>query len=144
MRERWARWITTLTGLLVLLLSVTFSLIQNQDVPLEVTESKEQAPSAGFLAPEDIETGRQMYQQLTCMRCHSIAGRGNPRYPLDGVGAKHNAESLRNWIIGANALQGVLPERAFKQKQAYRKLSSDDLDALVIYLQTLRPATDRK
>ena len=39
--------------------------------------------------------------QQACARCHSIAGKGNPRRPLDGVGARRNAAELRDWNIGA-------------------------------------------
>jgi len=143
MREKWARRIAFLTGQLVLLLAVAFALIQNPLEPPDTTESRAQAPPTELLEsvaldPERIEAGRQVYGQQTCARCHSINGEGNPRNPLDGVGARRTAQELRDWITGADALQGALPERAFKLKQAYRELSGDDLDALIIYLQSLR------
>ncbi len=73
-----------------------------------------------------------------CARCRSIAGRGNPRSPLDGVGTRHNAEALQDWTIGADALREALPEGIFRLKQTHQELLADDLDALVIYLQSLR------
>jgi len=144
MREQWARRIVIITGLLVLLLAIAFAVIQNPKEVPDTTASSEQAlppperPESNILDPERIEAGRQIYTQQTCARCHSITGEGNPRNPLDGVGARRSAEELRNWITGAHALQGVLPESAFKLKQAYGKLPDGELDALVAYMQSLR------
>jgi mono/diheme cytochrome c family protein len=144
MREKWARRVVFLTGLLVLLLAIVFANMQNPVGSPGITASGELALSAKrrespVLEPERIEAGRQVYQQQNCARCHSVAGTGNPRVPLDAVGAKRTAEELRDWIIAADALQEELPEHAFKLKQAYGELASDDLDALVIYMQSLHP-----
>ncbi len=143
MREKWARRIALLTGLLVLLLALTFAFIQNPTETPVITESREQSPSTKqqeFIGIDlkRIEAGQQIYKQQTCARCHSIAGQGNPHNSLDGVGARRTALELRDWIIGADALQGELPAYATKLKQRYRELPSDDLDALVIYMQSLR------
>ena len=144
MREKWARLIVLLTGLLVLLLAATFAVMQNPIESADTTENTEQTPAPEHLKsivldPKHIEAGRQIYKQQTCARCHSIAEEGNPRNPLDGVGAKRSAKELRDWIIGADSLQNKLPERAFKLKQVHRTLPGDDLDALVFYMQSLRP-----
>lgn len=143
MREQWARRIARLTAQLVLLLAATFAIIQNPIETPDTTESRQAPPperlESNVLDPHRIKAGRQVYKQRACARCHSIAGKGNPRKPLDGVGARRSAEQLRDRIIGADALQRELPERAFKLKQAHRELPGDDLDALVIYLQSLRP-----
>jgi len=143
MREKWARRIALLTGLLVLLLAVTFSFTQNPAKRPDVTDSREQTLPANqtesfYLDPKHIEAGLQVYKQQSCARCHSIAGQGNPRNSLDGVGTRRTASELRDWIIGADALQGELPGYASKLKQVYRELPGDDLDALVIYMQSLR------
>lgn len=144
MREQWARRIALLTGQLVLLLAVVFAISQNL---VETPETREPVMPAELLEPialdpQRIEAGRGLYRQQTCARCHSIAGKGNPRNPLDGVGARRSAMELRDWVIGGDVLWGELPERAFKLKQAYKELSSDDLDALVAYMQSLRLETN--
>lgn len=143
MREQWARRIARLTAQLVLLLAATFAIIQNPIEPRDTTESR-QAPAPErvesiVLDPERIKAGRLVYKQQACARCHSIAGEGNPREPLDGVGARRNAEELSDWTIGADALQGKLSERAFELKQVYRELPCGDLGALISYLESLRP-----
>lgn len=132
MREKWARRIVLLTGLIVLLLAFVFARIQNPE-PVSSTERK----SSVVLDSNRIETGRQIYNQQGCGLCHSIAGQGNPRNTLDGVGSKRTASELRNFITGADTLQGLLTTSIRKMKQRYRELSTDDLDALVIYMQSL-------
>lgn len=143
MREQWARRIAFFTGQLVLVFAVAFALKQNPVKTPETTESQVQAPlpalsGSGVLDPKRIAAGRRVYEQQICTRCHSVAGEGNPRNPLDDVGAKRPAEELYNWIIGADSLQDALPASVFKVKQVFGELPGDDLDALVIYLQSLR------
>lgn len=143
MREKWARRIAFLTALMVILLAVIFATVQNPSKPTYGIKSREQIPTAELtqsvtLEPKRIETGRQIYKQQACANCHSIAGQGNPRNPLDSVGTKRSADELRDVIIGADVLQGALPESVRKLKQRYRKLSDDELNALVVYMLSLR------
>ncbi len=148
MREIWARRIAFLTGLAVLFLTVVFAALQN---PVETTGSG--ADSGDVPLPADtvvavaldaecIEAGKLVYQNKGCARCHSIGGQGNPRNPLDGVGAKHSSETMADWIIGAESLRGVLPDRAIVQKQTYKVLAQEQLRVLSIYMQSLRPDGD--
>ena len=130
MREKWARRIVFLTALIVIVLAFVFARIQN---PAKLTELKQPA----VIDSKRIETGRQIYQQQSCGFCHSIAGQGNPRNPLDGVGKKRTVSELRNFITGADTLQGLLTTSIRKRKQRYTELSAEDLDALVIYMQSL-------
>ena len=37
---------------------------------------------------QDIEKGKALYTANKCQTCHAIAGKGNKKYPLDGVGAQ--------------------------------------------------------
>lgn len=145
MREIWTRRIALLTTQLVLLMAVLFAVLQNPIEDSGDTENREQTAITELLQPvvlnpRDIVAGQQIYQQHSCARCHSIAGKGNPRHPLDGVGARHSAEQLRDWITGSDDLQAILSNRAFKIKQVYKELSNDELDALVIFMQSLRLA----
>ncbi len=130
MREKWARRIVILTALIVLLLAFVFSRIQNPGISTELKQPV-------VMDSKRIETGRQLYQQQSCGGCHSIGGQGNPRNPLDGVGKKRTASELRNFITGADTLQGLLTTSIRKMKQRYTQLSADELDALVIYMQSL-------
>ncbi len=147
MREKWARGIALLTGLMILLLVMAFALNQN---PVEsddraatikqasMLESEHELPEPIVVKPErpeQIDAGRLVYEQQGCVFCHSIAGAGNPRNPLDGVGLRRTSEEIRDRIIGADSLLGVIPERALKFKRSYRELNDDDLNNLIIYLQ---------
>ncbi len=143
MREKWARRIALITGLLVLLLSVVFSVMQNPaDVSIIVKYSEPvstgRQQASVVIDPKRIAAGRQVYQQHNCVRCHSIAGQGNPRNPLDGVASRYDVAELREWIIGGETLQDELPAYALRVKQSYREMPADDLDALLAYMQSLR------
>lgn len=143
MRENWARLIALFSGLIVLLLAAIFAYIQNPTSHSGATESREQLDFAKqqkstSLDSKLIEAGRRVYGQQACARCHSIAGEGNPRNSLDGVGTRYTAQEIREWITAADTLQEELPVYVLRSKQKYRGLQADDLDALVIYLQSLR------
>lgn len=159
MRERLARLIALLTGLLILLLVMIFAFIQNprqnpknsqnsqnpmvshnndtaekKEQPLHSPETKE----LDAVKPDLIKAGRQVYDEQGCARCHSIAGKGNLRNPIDSVGTRLNAKELRDWVVGADSLKGVLPEGILNFKKSYRELPVEDLNVLIIYLQSLR------
>lgn len=85
-----------------------------------------------------IDGGQKVFAAQKCSICHSIAGQGNKKGPLEGVGSKLSADEIRQWIIGA-------PEMAAKAKaerkpvmKAYTSLAKGDLDALVAYIQSLK------
>ena len=85
-----------------------------------------------------IEKGKQVYTAQKCQVCHSVAGVGNKKGALDGVGVKLKEDEIRLWITAA-------PEMAAKAKidrkppmKAYPNLPKDDLDALVAYLTSLK------
>ena len=137
MREQWARRIVFFIGMLILLLAIMFAYLQNPIIDTDITENSEQSTVIEF-EPERIEAGRQVYRQQTCARCHSIAGEGNPRNPLDNVGARRSAEELQNYTVGADAVKEKLPEYLLKLKQGYGLIPIDELDVLIIYLQSLR------
>lgn len=146
MREQVARNIALLTVVLVVLLAVMFAMVQNPPEPPPITvgeTASRPAPSAA-LSISDVEkqeliaAGRRVFEAQGCMRCHSIAGEGNPRNPLDGVGERRTAEAIRQWILAPAELKDQLSARAFQAKQTYRNLPSEDLGALVAYLQNLK------
>lgn len=137
MREQWAKRIVFITVLLVLLLAFLFAALQNPTEKTHLIENTDHL-AAIHLEAEQIEAGRQVYRQHNCARCHSIAGEGNPRNPLDTIGDRRSAEEIRDYIIGASHLKKILAERNLQQKQRYRSLPADELDALVIYMRSLR------
>ena len=82
--------------------------------------------------------GKQLFTDTKCGVCHSIAGTGNKKGPLDDVGSKLSAADMRQWITSA-------PEMAAKAKadrkppmKAYTDLAKSDVDDLIAYLSTLK------
>jgi hypothetical protein len=82
--------------------------------------------------------GRAVFQSAGCTRCHSVAGVGSPRNPLDGVGSRRNDAGLRAWTLGADPLADSLPPSALRTKQGYRALEAADLNALITFLGSLK------
>ena len=56
-------------------------------------------------AAEDLkDKGEKLFVDQKCTLCHSVAGKGNVKGPLDGVGSKDSAADIRAWITDANAM----------------------------------------
>jgi mono/diheme cytochrome c family protein len=86
-----------------------------------------------------IEAGRRLYVTQKCSACHLVAGQGNKRFPLDGVGQRLTAVDLRRWFTHTVEMEARLPKQpAIKMSSRKYKLSDADLDALVAYLQSLK------
>jgi len=79
-----------------------------------------------------VKRGAEVYRAQKCQACHSIAGVGNRRYPLDGVGSKLTEEDIRKWIVAPRDMNPKV------SKRAYDKLPKADLEALVAFLKSLR------
>ena len=147
MRKKWAIYIALLTGVFVVLLAAMFAAIQNASQPpvIPADEAGDRpAPPAALSGPGVekqalIAAGRRVFEAQGCMTCHSIAGEGNPRNPLDGVGERRTAQAIRQWILAPAELKDQLPAWSFQAKQAYRNLPAEELDALVSYLQSVPP-----
>ena len=93
---------------------------------------------ASEVSAQDLASkGKDVYAAQKCNVCHSIAGVGNKRGALDGVGAKLSAADIRSWIADAPAMTAKVKAERKPPMKAYT-LAKDDLDALVAYLQTLK------
>ena len=51
-----------------------------------------------------IEKGIKVYADQKCAMCHSIAGKGNVKGPLDDAGTKYKPEDLRQWMLDPAAM----------------------------------------
>ena len=89
-------------------------------------------------AAQDLKAkGEKLFVDQKCTLCHSVAGKGNVKGPLDGVGSKDSAADIRAWITDANAMTaktGATRKPVMKQFS----LEKEDVDALVAYLTTLK------
>jgi len=82
--------------------------------------------------PAKFEDGKQVYERERCATCHSIQGKGNRRYPLDGVSARLSQEDIRRWIVSPAEMKAGVKKKAYQ-------LSDQDLAALLGYLGSLAP-----
>jgi len=87
----------------------------------------------------DAKKGQAVYTAQKCQTCHSVAGVGSKKNPLDGVGTKLSAEDIRQWITHPVEMAAKAKSTKKPVMQAkYGKLSAGDLDALVAYMQSLK------
>jgi mono/diheme cytochrome c family protein len=82
-------------------------------------------------AKPDTGKGQQVFTAQHCSMCHSIAGKGNAKNPLDDVGSKMSADEMKKYIANPKSV------KADSKMKAYSSLSAEEMDALVSYLQTL-------
>lgn len=79
----------------------------------------------------DVEKGKAVYEAQKCKMCHSIAGVGNKKFPLDGVAGKLSAEDIKKWIVDPKSMKKDTIMKAYK-------LSDADLDNLMAYMLSLK------
>jgi mono/diheme cytochrome c family protein len=93
---------------------------------------------AATAAAQDAKAkGEQVFVAQKCSLCHSIAGKGNAKGSLDGVGGKLSADEIRNWIVDAKGMTAKTKATRKPEMKAYA-LPKDDVDALVAYLSSLK------
>jgi mono/diheme cytochrome c family protein len=82
--------------------------------------------------------GAEVFAAQKCSLCHSIAGKGNPKGPLDDVGSKLKADDIRKWIVSPTEMTAAAKADRKPPMKAFASLPKADLDALVAYLGTLK------
>lgn len=160
MRSTRARLFAVVTAVLVVGAAALFAWFQNApeeeaivaatapvapvaEVPTAAPVEAAQVAAPAIATPASVdlpiaERGRAIYAAATCAACHAIAGQGNPRNPLDGVGARLSPERIRQFTIGAPEVAAELPPGPMAAKQRYAQMPAADLEALVAYLVTMR------
>jgi mono/diheme cytochrome c family protein len=88
-------------------------------------------------AQDQVARGATVYADQKCSVCHSIAGKGNKKGSLDGVATKLSADDIRAWIVDAVG-QTAKTKAARKPAMKNYALPKEDVDALVVYLSTLK------
>ena len=87
---------------------------------------------------QDAAKGQKVFADQKCSICHSVAGVGNKKGPLDGIGAKLSADDIRKWITSAPDMAAKAKADRKPPMKAYTMLSKGDLDDLVAYLASLK------
>ena len=94
---------------------------------------------AATAAAQDTARGEKVYAAQKCNMCHSIAGKGQAKGPLDGVGSKLTEAEIREWIVDPVAMtKKTNATRKPPMTAKYKNLPKEDLDALVAYMVSLK------
>ena len=97
--------------------------------------------ASAMLAAQDkgaVDHGQKVFAAQKCSVCHSIAGKGNAKGPLDDAGAKLSDEDLRQWLIAPRVMSEKTKSTRKPLMPEYTKLSKEDLDGLIAFLKTLK------
>ena len=89
-------------------------------------------------AQSSAADGEKIFAAQKCTICHSIAGQGNKKGPLDGVGAKLSADDIRSWITNAPDMAAKAKAERKPAMKPYTSLSKAEVDALVAFVQSLK------
>ena len=93
--------------------------------------------AAGSAREQDAAAGAKVFADQKCNLCHSIAGKGNAKGPLDDVGSKLSAADIRAWIDDAAGMT-TKSNAARKPAMKVYSLPKSDVDNLVAYLSGLK------
>jgi mono/diheme cytochrome c family protein len=89
-------------------------------------------------AAQDAAAGAKVFQVQKCSLCHSVAGKGNAKGPLEGVAKKYTAADLKLWITNPAEMAKKHNSTRKPPMKSFASLPPGDVDALVAYLQTLK------
>jgi mono/diheme cytochrome c family protein len=93
---------------------------------------------AASAAAQDAKAkGEKVFADQKCSLCHAIAGKGNAKGALDGVGTKLSADDIRAWVTDAKNMTAKTKATRKPEMKLYT-LPKDDVDALVAYLSSLK------
>ena len=93
--------------------------------------------ASSYAQDAKVAQGQKVFTDQKCSLCHSVAGKGNAKGPLDEVGTKFKADEMRAWITDAKTMTAKT-KATRKPEMKQFTLPKDDVDALVAYLQTLK------
>lgn len=85
-----------------------------------------------------IAQGQKVYAANKCGVCHSVAGKGNKKGPLDEVGTKLKAEEIREWIVNPKEMTKKTDAKRKPVMKEHPKLTPADVAGLVAYIQSLK------
>ncbi|MGZ8921004.1 MAG: c-type cytochrome [Limisphaerales bacterium] len=140
MRELIAKFVCVFALGLVVTLAFLFATRQNPEILAERADPPAAHPTVPVAEHQPIALlqGVKIFEEQRCSLCHSIAGVGSRRSPLDGVGDRRQASELRDWITGSGSATNGLAPSTIKRKQRYHEISPTEMEALVQYLASLK------
>ena len=93
--------------------------------------------SAAVASAQSADAGKKVYDANKCGVCHSVAGVGNKKGPLEDSAAKLSADQIRQWIVDAPGMAAKSNAARKPPMKAY-PLPKEEVDALVAYVQSLK------
>jgi mono/diheme cytochrome c family protein len=93
--------------------------------------------AAPAVAQDAKAHGEKVFVDQKCTLCHSVAGKGNVKGPLDGVGSKLSPADIRAWITDAKAMTAKTNATRKPEMKAF-SLPKEDVDGLVAYLSAMK------
>jgi len=85
-----------------------------------------------------VEKGMKVFADQKCSLCHSVAGKGNPKGPLEDGVAKLSGDEIREWLVNPQAMRDKTGADRKPAMKSFSTLPKDDLDALVAYVLSLK------
>jgi len=85
-----------------------------------------------------IDKGMKVYETQKCSLCHSVAGKGNAKGALDGVGSKLTEADIRMWMTDPKTMTTKTKATRTPPMKAFASLPKEDLDAVVAYMVSLK------
>ena len=87
---------------------------------------------------KSVERGKALVSEQKCRTCHTIAGAGNPKGVLDGIGSKLSAAEIRDWLTNPRDMATKAKADRKPPMISFKNLPPEDLDALVAYVSSLK------
>jgi mono/diheme cytochrome c family protein len=94
--------------------------------------------AAPALAQSQAEKGMKLFADQKCSMCHSVAGKGNPKGPLEDGVAKLSADEIRQWLVNPQEMRDKTGADRKPPMKSFATLPKGDLDALVAYVVSLK------
>jgi mono/diheme cytochrome c family protein len=85
-----------------------------------------------FFQDDASDRGREVYAVQKCALCHSIAGIGGKKMPLDRAGSRLKSEDIRKWVRTPKAM------KADSTMKSYPNLPEKDLSDLTAFIMNLK------
>ena len=82
--------------------------------------------------------GEKLFADNKCSICHSVAGKGNVKHSLDGMGKKLTADVIKLWLTDPKAAEAKAGVKAMPPMKSFATLPAEDIDALVAYVLSLK------
>jgi mono/diheme cytochrome c family protein len=91
-----------------------------------------------FAQAEKVSAGEKLFAAQKCSMCHAVAGKGNVKHPLDGVGKTITADMAKLWLTDPKAAEVKAGRKAVPPMKSFASLPAADIDALVAYVLSLK------